>query len=147
MWLILEMISASSQRIARRVQLHFRDKEKWCLGNSPKVTSLLWVECWAISRWSKVAPYSLWLHCTASQFYKFKHSEGFYLLICFVSISVTIIGFGAMATAATIMLLACQFSRMAGHVNDGWLSCWHNFVLLTSLPYGCAFPLENPTSL
>lgn len=145
----MEVISVSFQRISERVQLHFTDRKKdvSCLGNLPKVTAYCQVESRSVSRWSKVALYSFWLYYAAFQFYKFKFSEGFYLLVCFVSISVAIIGFWAIATAATVMLFACQFSGMAGHANDAWLSCWHNFVLLTSLPYGCSFPLENPTSL
>lgn len=85
----------------------------------PRSQAYCGVEPRLVSRWSQVVLYPLSLHYAASQFYEFKISEVLYLLVCFVSISVAIIGFGAMATAATVMLLACQFSGMAGHVNDG----------------------------
>lgn len=119
------MISANSQRIARRVQLHFRDKEKddaWV--TCPRSQVYCGVELRSVSRWSKVAPCSLWLHHAASQFYKFSISEGFYLLICFVS-------------------FFSHYHRIWGHGNscytdapclpvlwDGWPCKWWLIILL-----------------
>lgn len=84
----------------------------------PRSQTYSGVELRSVSRWPKVTPYSLGLHHAVSQFLQVQALRGFLFACLFCFFFSHFVRFWAIATPATVMLLACQFSGMAGHVND-----------------------------